>query len=95
MTTNNMVRIQIELPEDKVRALEALMAEVGVSTKKELFNNALTVLEWMVNETTEGRVIASINEQTMSYKQLAMPILSAVSDKVKRARQAEKVPAVA
>lgn len=93
--TNNMVRIQIDLPEDKVKALEALMAEADIGTRKELFNNALTVLEWMVNETKEGRVIASINEQTMSYKQLIMPILSTVLDRVKRAKQAEKIPVVA
>ena len=38
-----MVRIQFELPEEKMQVLEALMKEANISTRKELFNNALTL----------------------------------------------------
>lgn len=82
----NTVRVQIDLSEDKVQALKELMKKADIATQKELINNALTVLEWIVNETQQGRAIASINEDTMSYKQLAMPILSAVADKARKAR---------
>lgn len=88
----NMVRIQIDLPEDKVEALEALMKETGVTTKKDLFNNALTLLEWVIKEVKAGRTIASLNEANMSYKELAMPILLAVAQKAKK--QAETQEAI-
>lgn len=89
--SSNIVRIQIDLPEDKVKALEALMNEAQISTKKELFNNALTLLDWVVKEVRSGRVIASVNEATMAYKELAMPMLSAVTQNRAKQEEAEHV----
>lgn len=79
--TNPVVRVQLDLPADQVRALEELMERAKISTKKDLINNALTLLEWAINEKSEGRTIASINEKNMSYKELVMPVLSAVAPK--------------
>jgi hypothetical protein len=79
--TNDTVRVQLDLPADKVQELEVLMEQAKISTKKDLINNALTLLEWAINERKTGRVIASINEKTMSYKELVMPVLSAVAPK--------------
>ncbi|ETX08553.1 MAG: hypothetical protein ETSY2_04705 [Candidatus Entotheonella gemina] len=74
-----MTRIQFELPEDKITELEKLMSESGIKTKKELFNNALTLLEWAIKEKKAGRTIASIDETSNSYKEIMMPVLSAVA----------------
>lgn len=74
-----LYRIQFEMPDSKVRDLETLMSESGTQTKKELFNNALTLLEWAVKEKKRGRVIASIDEGSSTYNELHMPILSAVA----------------
>jgi hypothetical protein len=79
--TNPVVRVQLDLPADQVRELEELMERAKISTKKDLINNALTLLEWAINEKSEGRTIASINEKNMSYKELVMPVLSAVAPK--------------
>ena len=74
-----MTRIQFELSEDKLKELEQLMAASGVKTKKEFFNNALTLLEWAIKEKKAGRTIASIDETANSYKEIVMPALSAVA----------------
>ena len=58
---NTMCRVQFELPEKKLQELECLMEEVNVSTKRELFNNALTLLEWASKECKRGRIIASVD----------------------------------
>jgi hypothetical protein len=79
MNMTKLYRIQFEMPESKVKDLEALMSESGTQTKKELFNNALTLLEWAVKETKRKRVIASVDEGTSTYNELHMPILSAVA----------------
>jgi hypothetical protein len=71
-----LVRIQFELPKDKVAELEDLMKETGVQTKKELFNNALTLLKWAVREAGRGNSIASVDEARGKYRELHMPILS-------------------
>jgi len=51
------------------------MAEAHIDTYKELFGNALTLVDWAVAEVRKGRIIASVNEQDMKYKELVMPIL--------------------
>jgi hypothetical protein len=76
-----MVRIQFELPEEKVKELEAIMKEAQITTRKDLFNNALTLFEWAVQERRSGRTIASVDEHNKKYKELVMPALAAVSSK--------------
>ena len=71
-----MIRIQIEVTDEQNARLEAMMAETGVKTKKDLLNNALSLLEWAVAETRSGRVIASVDDEHKRYKELVMPILS-------------------
>ena len=79
MEAMSTVRVQIDLAEARVRELEELMKVCGVSTKKELFNNALTLLEWAVREVRKGNSIASVNdrEQGEGYQkgQIALPEL--------------------
>lgn len=73
-----MARVQFELPDERINELEDLMKEAHINTKKDLFNNALTLLIWALNERREGRIIASVNEHENKYKELVMPILSNV-----------------
>jgi hypothetical protein len=71
-------RVQFELPENKIKELETLMEEAGIRTKKDLFNNALSLLEWAIKERREGRIIASIDEKNHKYKEVIMPLLSTI-----------------
>lgn len=77
-----MSRIQLELSEERVQELEELMRQLGVRTKKDLFNNALTLLEWASREKRSGRIIASILKEADDYrevKELVMPALNHAS----------------
>ena len=78
MMKDKLARIQLELPQDKVDRLEKLMRESGIKTKKELLNNALTFLEWAVNERKEGRIIASVDEREKKLKELIMPLFASI-----------------
>jgi metal-responsive CopG/Arc/MetJ family transcriptional regulator len=73
-----VLRIQLDLPEEKVKELDALMEETGISTRKDLLNTALTFLAWITKERKENRIIVSLDEQTGSYKELVMPHFSAL-----------------
>ena len=73
-----ITRIQFELSEDRNKELEALMEKTGTRTKKDLFNNALTLLEWAVKEKRTGRIIASVDERGKKYKEIVMPVLENV-----------------
>jgi hypothetical protein len=72
------VRIQLEVSERRMAELQALMEACDISKQKELFNAALTLLEWAVAERRKGRTIGSIDEVSMKYKELALPALMAV-----------------
>lgn len=70
------VRVQFDLSPHRVAELDALMEACGVETRKDLFNNALTILEWSVQEVMRGNSIASINEEQHAYRVLQMPVLN-------------------
>jgi metal-responsive CopG/Arc/MetJ family transcriptional regulator len=73
-----MVRIQLDLPDEQVKELDELMRETNIVTRKDLFNNALTLFQWAVKAKRAGRIIASIDEQNKTSKELVMPALENV-----------------
>jgi hypothetical protein len=73
-----LIRTQFEISQDKLRELEALMRDTETSTKKDLINSALTLLEWAVQERQRGRIIVAMEEETGKYKELVMgPLMAA------------------
>lgn len=74
-----MTRIQIDLPDEKVRQIEALIVETGLPTKKDFFNNAVTLLAWAIREVKAGRIIASVDESQNRYKEILLPALENVA----------------
>ncbi|ELB1485196.1 TPA: hypothetical protein NGU80_004753 [Vibrio parahaemolyticus] len=72
------VRMQFDFSEDRVKELEAMMDKCGISTRKELFNNALTILEWALEESERGHEVAAIDRDAKQFYALRMPILSEV-----------------
>ena len=77
------VRIQFEIPEDRLESLDALMEEAGIKTRTELFNNAMTLLKWTIRQRREGRKIASVNYEENSFIELEMPIFEYVEEKAR------------
>lgn len=78
-------RIQFELSDDRVKELEGLMEEVGIVTRKDFFNNALTLFEWAIKEKKAGRTLASIDEVNQRYRELVMPSLASVASSAETA----------
>jgi hypothetical protein len=69
------MRLNFEFSEDRIKELKNLQNEAHLETMKDLFNNALTIFEWAVEETKKGNEIAAVNEQTEKYRVLVMPVL--------------------
>jgi hypothetical protein len=69
--------MQFELPRDRHEELKALMARCKIDNQQDLLNVALTFLAWAVEEKSKGRIIASVDETGMKYKELCMPALEA------------------
>jgi len=71
----DLVRVQIEMPSSKVAALDRLRGMTGIRTRRELFDNALTLFERAVAESQLGHRVAFVDEEGGRYKVLAMPAL--------------------
>ena len=82
------MRIQLDLPEERIQELRALMEAADIETYKELFNNALTLLEWSIAESQAGRTLASMDETKEAYRVLVMPMLQRVAKKAHHAHEA-------
>jgi hypothetical protein len=83
------MRLNFEFTEEQVKDLKALQEKTGTDTMKDLFNDALIMLEWAVDETANGNDIAAINEENDRYRVLITPVLQRV------ARQQAKLTALA
>lgn len=77
-------RFQFDVKDERVEEIKALMDDIGADTNRELFNNALTLLEWAVEEVKSGNTIASINEANKVYRELQMPALKAAASRAHR-----------
>ncbi|WP_319784508.1 hypothetical protein [Oceanisphaera sp. IT1-181] len=79
------VRLQFEVSEEKSKEIDALMKSFGITTKKELLNNALTLLDWALEEKTSGHEIAAIDKVNKEFHTLRMPIFNNVTKKHNKA----------
>lgn len=71
----NVQRVQLDLPEQKVIELDGLMKETGVATRKDFFNQAISLLVWAIKERKKGRIIASVDEAKKDFSEVIMPVL--------------------
>ncbi len=79
------MRFQIEISKDEAREWDELMKKAsGIRTKKDLINNALTLLEWAINERGVGRTIASVDEKEMKFKEIVMPIFPSIKSRKRK-----------
>jgi hypothetical protein len=69
------VRIQVEFDENGVSMIESLKNRTGISTYKDLFNNALALLNWAVRQRESGRAVCSADESKKEYREIQMPAL--------------------
>ncbi len=83
------MRLNLELNSEQMASLKALQHRTGASTTKDLVNNALTLLEWAVDESAKGNEIAAVNESKETYRVLVTPLLQYASRS--RATAAEAV----
>jgi len=72
-------RVQLDMSPVELQRLNWVMEVCDLHTRKDLFNVALTLLEWATKETNEGRRIASFDDRTNDRFILSMPALSAAS----------------
>lgn len=81
------MRIELVFDDKGMELIEELKGLTGIKTYKELFNNSITLFDWAVVQSIQGRLVTSLDEQEKNYKQLVMPSLQnagRLNDQVKQ-----------
>jgi len=68
-----MKRLQLDMQDESMKELDALVKQTGMKTRSQLFNVALSFYEWALRELSAGRIIASVDEVEQKYKEVEMP----------------------
>src|SRR5262245_43114451 len=71
-------RVQIDLSPSELGRMNLLMRLADLGTRKDLFNNALSLFEWAVLQVHAGNDVGSIDRTTRELTVLSMPAFSAV-----------------
>lgn len=72
--------LKFDISDDDIITLQNLIKEAGLETPRELFNHSLTLLEWAIEQTKDGKVIAAIDESKPSYSAIDMDMLQYVAE---------------
>lgn len=74
----DIIRLQFDVRRAQFNIIEALVETCGLSSKKELFSNAMALMKWAVQETQKGRRIASYDPASGSIELVALPGLDLI-----------------
>jgi hypothetical protein len=80
----DFVRVQLDFPLSRIQELNQVMRDTDLETRKDLFNNALSLFAWAVGEKMKGNRLLSIDEEG-SQKELVMIPLETAANKARRA----------
>ncbi len=74
MLESKLERIQFEAPQTTLAEIDTLLKPCGKLTRPALYDNALTLLTWFIDERTQGRRIVSIGEDSNHHRDLLMSL---------------------
>lgn len=68
-------RVQFDLLPERLTEFDQLMNVCDLHTRKDLFDNAMTLFEWAVHEVRCGRDIASYSKERDHVEVVRFPVL--------------------
>jgi endonuclease V-like protein UPF0215 family len=75
------VRVQFDVPEKRIEDIEKLQELTCTTTRKDIYENGMTLLEWAVEQVQKGRLIGS-RDDSGGFHEVTMPALNYVAKKV-------------
>lgn len=74
------MRVQFDISDNRVDDLNALQEKTQVTTRKDVFENAVAIFEWAVKQRAKGRLIGAYCEKTKEFFEITMPALENVKE---------------
>ena len=72
------VRVQLDVPQSRINDIKSMMDDTGLATRKDLYEDALTLFQWAINQRKAGRIFVSTNKDGSKPCELLMPSLAKV-----------------
>jgi hypothetical protein len=69
------MQIWVEIDEAGAAALDQIKASSGLRDYREVLNEGIAILEWAIKQQAAGKIVATLDEKTRSYKKLRMRAL--------------------
>lgn len=63
-------------------AIEKLCYRGGHINNTDLLNSALTVYQWALDAIESGKIVASLNETTSTYRELSIPSFASLKEQI-------------
>ena len=82
-----MARLQLDLSDTSDSLIKKLMPLCDLKSKKDVVENALTLLGWAASESSNGFVIAAIDENRKVYKEITAPALEGAKGYAERLKR--------
>ncbi|MGD9364272.1 MAG: hypothetical protein PVH87_01135 [Desulfobacteraceae bacterium] len=76
-------RINLELKKNKIAEIEKLMKIGQIATRKELFENAITLMKWSMKAKQDGKAIGFLGENS-TFHEIVMPVLENAKESSER-----------
>lgn len=77
-------RVVLDFSGARLQALDELQTKLGLETRKQFFNEAIGLLEWLVTQRELGRVIVVGEHDNKNYRQISMPALDRIQKRTPR-----------
>lgn len=79
------VRVQLDMAKARVQDMETLGTACGLTTRKDVIENALACLEWMADRIAQGDQIVALNPKGVAtQRELVMPCLEFIRRRGKK-----------
>lgn len=83
-------RVQLDISEGLYAEIEEMKKQCDIATTKELLNNALTALQWMIHQVAMGRSVVSADRAKSDFEVFWMPALRAVARTAEQRKAKDK-----
>ena len=90
-TAKDVRRVQFDLLPHRLAAFDQLMEFCDLHTRKDLFNNAMTLFEWAVQEVRAGRKVASYDNGSDHVEIVRFPVLDNAARRAQELRTIKPV----
>ena len=88
-----MKRVQFDLLPERIAEFDQLMSYCDLGTRKDLFDNAMTLFEWAINEVRGGKDIASYDRDRDKVEVVRLPVLDNAARRARSHKSLELVAA--